>query len=309
MLTRVIRVRARVAVGDTVMAYGRAAVVVHLLPREPGRPRAARATHDPPCRACNRRLEYDDLQRDWQCPDCGTTYSATALAAVCGEVERNARRLWSGTPSRDALLESATGAERHAMRWALRDTGDGPLSPARCRQAVQVLVASRWMLSGPSEESHVTFPQRSRPSFPGSCSCSPVMVCAAAWYYACEVENQAREVEHGQDPVEGVQRLPVAKKRGAHGLTRSGLERQHPVTGYSSHSTIRFQSSPSCARASSAFFGACATTYMSKMISTTEALPPYCPPIVATPESEPWTRNRSNPHRMVTIDACSIAIR
>ena len=134
-------------------------MVVQLLPREPGRPRTARATHDPPCRACERRLQYDALHRQWRCPECRTTYSPAALAAVCQEVERNARQLPRGIPgaaalllrsaeaggaeSRDALLAAVTGAERHAMRWALRDAGDGPLSPARCRQAAQVLFAAR----------------------------------------------------------------------------------------------------------------------------------------------------------------------
>ena len=159
MVTRVVRVRARAVVGDTVMVDGRAAVVVHLLPREPGRPRAARATHDPPCQACERGLQYDALHRRWRCPDCRATYTPTALAAVCLRAERSARQLQRGIPgatalllraaqaggalSRDTLLESVSGAERHAMRWALRDTGDGPLSPERCRQAAQVLFAAR----------------------------------------------------------------------------------------------------------------------------------------------------------------------
>lgn len=90
-----------------------------------------------------------------RCPDCPTTYSPTAVAAVCQEVERNVRQLQRGIPgaaalllraaeadgalSRGALLEAVTGAERHAMRWALRDAGDGPLSPERCRQAAAAL--------------------------------------------------------------------------------------------------------------------------------------------------------------------------
>ena len=80
MVTRVVRVRARAVVGDTVMVDGRAAVVVHLLAREPGRPRAARVTHDPPCQACERRLQYDALHRGWMCPDCRATYTPTVLA-------------------------------------------------------------------------------------------------------------------------------------------------------------------------------------------------------------------------------------
>lgn len=142
------------------MADGRAAVVVQLLPGgKPGRARAARATHDPPCRVCERRLQYEDQSRQWRCPDCNTTYGATALAAVCLEAERSARQLKRGIPgatalllraaeaggaeSRDILLAAVTGAERHAMRWALREAGDVLLSPERCRQAAQVLFAAR----------------------------------------------------------------------------------------------------------------------------------------------------------------------
>ena len=113
---------------------------------------------------CERRLQYDALHRHWRCPDCRATYSPTALAAVCQEVERNARQLQRGIPgatallrraaeaggalSRDVLLEAVTGAERHAMRWALRDVGDGPLSPERCHQAAQVLFAARMSAVG-----------------------------------------------------------------------------------------------------------------------------------------------------------------
>ena len=159
MVTRVVRVRARAVVGDTMMVDGRAAVVVHLLAREPGRPRAARVTHDPPCQACERRLQYDELHRRWMCPDCRATHTPTELAAVCLRVERSARQLQRGIPgatahllraaeaggalSRDVLLEAVNGAERHAMRWALRDVGDGPLNPQRCRQAAQALFAAR----------------------------------------------------------------------------------------------------------------------------------------------------------------------
>ena len=46
-----------------------------------------------------------------------------------------------GALSRAALLEGVTGAERRAMVWALRDVGDTPLSPERCRQAARELEA------------------------------------------------------------------------------------------------------------------------------------------------------------------------
>ena len=159
MVTRVVPVHARAVVGDTVMVHGRPAVVVHLLPREPSRPRTARVTHDPPCRACARRLQYEVPRRRWRCPDCNTIYAPVALAAVCREAVRSARQLQRGIPgaiallqraadadgaeSRDALLAAVTGAERHALRWALRDAGEGPLSPEDCRQAAATLFAVR----------------------------------------------------------------------------------------------------------------------------------------------------------------------
>ena len=159
MVTRVVPVRARAVVGDTVMVHGRPAVVVDLLPREPGRPRTARVTHDPPCRACERRLQYEALHRRWRCPDCHIVYAPASLAAVCRQAERSARQLQRGIPgatahlqraadaggaeSCDALLAAVTGAERHALRWALRDAGEGPLSPEHCRRAAAALFAAR----------------------------------------------------------------------------------------------------------------------------------------------------------------------
>ena len=159
MVTRVVPVRARAVVGDTVMVHGRPAVVVDLLPREPGRARTARVTHDPPCRACERRLQYELPHRRWRCPGCHTIYAPASLAAACRAAERSARQLQRGIPgatamlrsaadaggaaSRDALLETATGAERLALRWALRDAGEGPLSAERCRQAAATLFAAR----------------------------------------------------------------------------------------------------------------------------------------------------------------------
>ena len=164
MVTRVVPVRARAAIGDTVMVHGRPAVVVELLPREPGRARAARVTHDPPCRACERSLQYEVPRRRWRCPSCNTVFAPASLAAVCREAERNARQLQSGIPgamallqraaaaggaeSRDALLAAATGAERHALRWALREAGEVPLSAEDCRQAATTLFAARSVEGG-----------------------------------------------------------------------------------------------------------------------------------------------------------------
>ena len=153
----VVRVRARAAIGDTVMVDGRSwCTCCHgsaVGPARRGRPMTR------PCRVCERRLQYDAQHRHWRCPDYRATYSPTALAAVCQEVERNARQLQRGIPGatalvpraaeaggalgRDVLPESVTGAERHTMRRALRDVGGGPLSPELCRQAAQVLLVVR----------------------------------------------------------------------------------------------------------------------------------------------------------------------
>lgn len=170
MLTRVVRVRARTVVGDTLMVDGRPVAVMLLLPRRPGRARAARATHDPPCGACERALHYDVPRRLWRCPDCGQTYDRGALADLLTEHlasgvragsarrDRSTRAPWvrrgapgaaalllqaadaGGALSRAALLKTATGRpERHALRWALRDAGDAPVSPERCREAAASL--------------------------------------------------------------------------------------------------------------------------------------------------------------------------
>ena len=87
------------------------------------------AVPDPPCQACERRLQ---TQRP-------ASYSAVSPVRPPICCERGA----GGALSRDVLLEAVNGAERHAMRWALRDTGDGPLNPQRCRQAAQALFAAR----------------------------------------------------------------------------------------------------------------------------------------------------------------------
>ena len=46
-----------------------------------------------------------------------------------------------GALSRAALLAGVTGAERRALAWVVRDVGDAPLSPERCRQAARELEA------------------------------------------------------------------------------------------------------------------------------------------------------------------------
>ena len=162
MTTFIAPVPARTAVGDTIMVNGCPVAVAHLLP---GRRRTARVTADPPCDACNRTLCWDVATLAWQCPDCRQTYpDREALADLLAEhvagndrrdQVRRARQVRSGAPgaatilhraavdggalSRTALFENATGPERRALRWALRNDGDWPLSAERCRVAAAEL--------------------------------------------------------------------------------------------------------------------------------------------------------------------------
>ena len=167
MTTFVVPAPARAAAGDTLMVNGRALVVAALLPRLPGRRPAARVTPDPPCGTCERALRWDVPRSCWRCPDCRQTYDRAALADLLAEHvtdgvragnarrdrERRVRQVRRGAPgaaavlhhaaatggarSRDALVDRyrLDGAERRALRWALRDDGDRPLSAERCRAA------------------------------------------------------------------------------------------------------------------------------------------------------------------------------
>ena len=84
--------------------------MVRLLFWKPGRSRAPRATHDPPCRECGRHLQYEAAARRWQCPWLPRHYGPTALAAMCLEAERRARQLQRGIPRATALLLRAADA-------------------------------------------------------------------------------------------------------------------------------------------------------------------------------------------------------
>ena len=46
-----------------------------------------------------------------------------------------------GALSRAYLVDLASGAERRALAWALRDDGDRPLPAARCREAAAALAS------------------------------------------------------------------------------------------------------------------------------------------------------------------------
>ncbi|MDE0023081.1 MAG: hypothetical protein OXP69_01575 [Spirochaetaceae bacterium] len=161
MTTRVVPVAPRTVVGGTVMVAGRPAVTLQLLPRLAGRPRSARVTYEPSCRLCEASLHWQQPARGWRCLACDDTPSTEQLAEWArehvgdgvsgGRGRRRLRQVARGAPgaavlllrtaaaggalSRAALIDGASGAERQALWWALRDAGDRPLSAERCRAA------------------------------------------------------------------------------------------------------------------------------------------------------------------------------
>ena len=169
MTTRVVPVPARTAPGATVMVDGRPAVVLFILPRLVQRPRAGRVTHEPPCRLCEAPLQWHLPAGRWRCSECADTPSAAHLGEWAREHVRDGSRAGKGhrdrgtrgrqvargapsaaavllaaardggAPSRAYLADRLTGAERRALRWALRDDGDRPLSAERCREAADEL--------------------------------------------------------------------------------------------------------------------------------------------------------------------------
>ena len=83
--------------GDSVLIEGRPYVVLDRLPRQPGRPPAARVTPDLPCRFCKDPLlpllykEEPSLKPGqpegirWWCPPCRRTYYPWDLARMVQE--------------------------------------------------------------------------------------------------------------------------------------------------------------------------------------------------------------------------------
>ena len=104
-------------VDDTVIVHGRLAVVVVLLPREPGPRLRAHPQYEAPRRRC-------------RCPGCRAGYARTALTAMCQRQRsarqsqaRHSRCAWrrdrGAAESRDVLMTAVIRAERHALGWAL----------------------------------------------------------------------------------------------------------------------------------------------------------------------------------------------
>lgn len=166
MTTRVVSLTPAPDPGDTLLIGGRPVVVLHRLPKVSGREPAARVTADLPCGACEAApLRYDALRRRWRCPACRQAYDREALADLIREHVADGTRAGrnrregnrrirqvargapgagavllaaardGGAPSRAYLADRLAGAERRALRWALRDDGERPLSAERCREA------------------------------------------------------------------------------------------------------------------------------------------------------------------------------
>lgn len=108
MTTRVVSVTAEAAPGMSVSVDGRAHLVLFLLPRVPGRARAARVTHDPPCRLCEAPLVW--RPGGWTCSGCHENPSAEALAAWAAEHAAD------GTRAGRARRESDR-RQRRVDRW------------------------------------------------------------------------------------------------------------------------------------------------------------------------------------------------
>ena len=158
--SRVVSVTPAPETGETVLLDGLPHVVLHRLPKLPGRRPAVRVTAGLPCGICAAPLAYDEARHGWRCPSCRTGYDRAALAALAREhVADGVRGEWTrrsrGTRTRQvargalgagALLLSAgrdggapSPAERRALRWVLRDDGERPLSAERCREAADEL--------------------------------------------------------------------------------------------------------------------------------------------------------------------------
>ena len=173
MTTRVLSAPARTRPGATLLLDDAPHLVLHLLPRLPGRALAARLTADPPCRLCEAPLQWAPPARRWECPECADVPTTEQLADWAREHVRDGvragrarrgrgrgtrnRQVARGAPgaaavllraaadggalSRAYLVDLASGAERRALAWALRDDGDRPLPAARCREAAAALAS------------------------------------------------------------------------------------------------------------------------------------------------------------------------
>ena len=111
MVTRVVSLTPAPDPGDTLLLDGRPAVVLHLLPKLPGRRPAVRAAFDLPCGACDTPLTYDAPWRRWWCPSCkyAMVYDREALAAL-------AREHVSGTVPARAQARRDSGTRQRSPR-------------------------------------------------------------------------------------------------------------------------------------------------------------------------------------------------
>ena len=68
--------------GDTLLVYGRPAVVVALLPGRHRHQATVRCAYDLPCDRCGTPLSYSGAHQGWRCDGCRVFYGHGALAEL-----------------------------------------------------------------------------------------------------------------------------------------------------------------------------------------------------------------------------------
>ena len=121
------------AVGATVRVDGRYFVVLHILPRLPGRRPAVRISGDVPCGTCDAPLRFDRCRGCWRCPKCDTVYDRAALEDLVTEhVEDGVR---AGRNRRESARKA-----RRAARWR-RECGIAPGAAPSVQQYESAMAA------------------------------------------------------------------------------------------------------------------------------------------------------------------------
>ena len=137
MTSRVVSVadlpQAAQAAGATVRVDGRYFVVLHILPRLPGRRPAARISDDVPCGTCDAPLCFDRRAARWRCPKCDTAYDRQAIEDLVTEhVEDGVR---AGRHRR-----ARANKARRVARWC-RECGIEPGAVPKVRQYESAMAA------------------------------------------------------------------------------------------------------------------------------------------------------------------------
>ena len=121
------------AAGATVRVDGQYFVVLHVLPRLPGRRPAMRVSGDVPCGTCDAPLRYDRRRGGWRCPKCDTAYDRQAIEDLVTEhVEDGVR---AGRNRRTHARKA-----RRVARWR-RECGIEPAAVPKVQQYESAMAA------------------------------------------------------------------------------------------------------------------------------------------------------------------------